>query len=132
MAKILIAEDDANNVEILTDLLSDEGYELAIANNRADAVAKSASESPDLILMDLQMPESKENDTLDNEAGLEATREIKANASTSGIPVIALTAHNMFHQRERIFSAGCDDLQAKPYDFAALLDTIEKHLDGNE
>ncbi len=132
MAKILIAEDDANNVEILTDLLSDEGYDLAVANNRAEAVSKAQSEAPDLILMDLQMPESAENDALDNEAGLAATREIRAQPATGKIPIIALTAHNMFHQRERIYSAGCNELQAKPYDFISLLDTIERHLDGGE
>ncbi len=132
MAKILIVEDDANNVEILTDLLSDEGYDLAIARNRADAVAKAISEQPDLILMDLQLPDSPENDAMDNEAGLSATRAIKEHDATNKVPIVALTAHNMFHQRERIFSAGCDDLQAKPYDFAALLDTIEQHLEKSE
>ncbi|MEM7012913.1 MAG: response regulator [Verrucomicrobiota bacterium] len=128
MSKILIVEDDPNNVEILQDLLSDEGYELVTAGNREDAIRSASAAQPDLILMDLQLPISASGDEVDNEAGLGATREIKANADTSNIPIIALTAHNMFHQRERIVEAGCDDLQSKPYDFDALLDTIEKFL----
>jgi CheY-like chemotaxis protein len=128
MAKILIAEDDRNNIEILTDLLADEGYQLVVATNREDAVHFAASEAPDLILMDVQMPDSSASDILNREAGLEAARAIKDNAATKHIPVIALTAHNMLHQKERILGAGCDGLQAKPYDFAALLDTIESHL----
>lgn len=128
MPKILIVEDDPNNIEILHDLLTDEGYELAIAMNREDAVTMAASERPDLILMDLQLPISANGEEVDNEAGLGATRSIKANPDTSAIPIIALTAHNMFQQQERIVDAGCDDLQAKPYDFDALLTTIESHL----
>lgn len=128
MARILIVEDDPNNVEILHDLLTDEGYELAVANNREDAVSMAASENPDLILMDLRLPISANGEEMDNEAGLDATRSIKFDEATRNTPIIALTAHNMFHQRERIFDAGCSDLQAKPYDFDALLETIEKHL----
>jgi two-component system cell cycle response regulator DivK len=128
MPKILIAEDDPNNIEILTDLLVDEGYTLLVATNRDDAIELARTEMPDLILMDVQMPDSKSSDGLNREAGLEATRAIKGSDSTRQIPVIALTAHNMLHQKERILGAGCDGLQAKPYDFAALLDTIESHL----
>ena len=128
MSKILIAEDDQNNIEILTDLLADEGYELIIATTREDTIRLATSEAPDLILMDVQMPDSKSNDVLNREAGVEAARAIKGNEGTKHIPVIALTAHNMLHQKERILGAGCDGLQAKPYDFAALLDTIESHL----
>jgi two-component system cell cycle response regulator DivK len=128
MPKILIAEDDRNNIEILTDLLTDEGYSLAIATSREEVIKLALAEQPDLILMDVQMPDSSASDVLNREAGLEATRAIKENPAIRNIPVIALTAHNMLHQKERILGAGCDDLQAKPYDFAALLDTIETHL----
>ncbi|RFC46437.1 MAG: CheY chemotaxis protein or a CheY-like REC (receiver) domain [Verrucomicrobia bacterium] len=128
MPKILIAEDDRNNIEILTDLLTDEGYSLAIATSREEVIKLALAQQPDLILMDVQMPDSSASDVLNREAGLEATRAIKENPAIRNIPVIALTAHNMLHQKERILGAGCDDLQAKPYDFAALLDTIETHL----
>jgi len=130
MPKILIVEDDRNNIDILTDLLGDEGFAFAVASNREDAVRMAASEAPDLILMDVQMPDGPGSEMLNREAGLEATREIKANDATRHIPVIALTAHNMLHQKERMIAAGCDDLQAKPYDFVALLDTISRHLGG--
>jgi len=128
MSKILIVEDDPNNVEILQDLLTDEGYDLVIARNRADAVTKAKAEIPQLILMDLQMPDHAGADGVNTEAGLDATRAIKADPATQHIPIIALTAHNMMHQRERILKAGCDELQAKPYDFDALLTTIERRM----
>ncbi len=128
MAKILIVEDDPNNIEILQDLLEDEGYDLLHAGNRDDGVALALAEQPDLILMDLQMPDSRDAESVNHEAGLDATRELKAHSKTKGIPIIALTAHNMLNQRERIFEAGCDELQSKPYDFDALLDTIERFL----
>ena len=131
MAKILIVEDDANNVEILTDLFEDEDYEYAVAGNRADAITMAESENPDVILMDVQMPDEPGSDELNREAGLEATEAIKANGKTKSIPIIALTAHNMLHHKERILGAGCDDLQAKPYNFNALLDAIEGYLEDS-
>jgi len=130
MAKILIVEDDPNNIEILQVLLEDEGYDLVLAGNRDDGVSRAETEQPDLILMDLQMPDSPSSDSVNHEAGLDATRSLKANPKTKQIPIIALTAHNMLHQRERIIEAGCDTLQSKPYDFDALLDTIEGYLNS--
>ncbi len=128
--KILIVEDDPNNIEILQALLEDEGYDLVLAGNRADGVSRAESEQPDLILMDLQMSDGPDSDSVNHEAGLDATRALKANPKTKHIPIIALTAHNMLHQRERIIEAGCDTLQSKPYDFDALLDTIEGYLNS--
>ncbi len=128
MATILIVEDDPNNIEILQDLLEDEGYDLLHAGNRDDGISLATAKNPNLILMDLQMPNAADSDSVNHEAGLDAARALKANPATKSIPIIALTAHNMLHQRERIFEAGCDDLQSKPYDFDALLSTIERYL----
>jgi len=129
MAKILIIEDRQDIVEILDDLLSDEGYELVFAQNRADAVSAAANELPDLILADMAIPDSAEDQEVREFAGLEATRQIKANPATQKIPVIATTANAMLHDQEKIKNAGCDDIESKPYEFMSLLDTIEKYLD---
>ena len=129
MAKLLIIEDDREIVELLDDLLSDEGYELCFAHNRVDAIATAIAEVPDLILADVRIPDSPGQDVL-GPAGLEATRAIKANPSTSHIPVIAATASVMIQDEQRIREAGCDGLEKKPFDFMSLLDTIESNLPG--
>ena len=127
MAKILIIEDDREIVELLEDLLTDEGYELRFAHNRVDAIATAIAEVPDLILCDVRIPDS-EGEEVAGPAGLEATRAIKTNPTTSHIQVIAATASVMIQDEERIREAGCDGLEKKPFDFMSLLDTIESHL----
>lgn len=132
MTKLLIIEDHMEIVELLDDLLSDEGYELVFAHNRADAVTLAEEELPHLILADLKIPESGEDPTVSDIGGLEATRAIKANPKTAHIPVVAATAHVMIHDRERILDAGCDDIEKKPYDFDSLIDTIERNHAGKK
>ena len=127
MATLLIIEDEQDIVDLLQDLLSDEGYELLFANNRADAVATATSELPDLVLADVRIPDSPNGEV--ELAGLVAMREIKNNPATQHIPVIAATASVMIQERERINDTGCDGLVEKPFDFVALLDTIESHLE---
>jgi len=129
MPTILIAEDDSNNVEILSELLEDEGYDFLVARDREETISLAKAHKPALILMDLQMPDSAEADNMNTQAGLEATREIKSHPDTATIPIIALTAHNMMQQHERVLAAGCDAMQTKPYDFTALLDCIAGFLD---
>lgn len=127
MAKILIVEDEAPNVEILTRLLTKKKYDLAVAGNKEEAVALATRELPDLILMDIGIPDSEgsaKNDT----GGLEATRAIKSSAATSNIPIVALTAHAMLDDKKRFVEAGCDGVQTKPYSFADLLAEIESRL----
>ena len=131
MAKILIIEDDREIVELLDDLLTDEGYELRFAHNRVDAIATAIAEVPDLILCDVRIPDS-EGEEVAGPAGLEATRAIKTNPTTAHIPVIAATASVMIQDEERIREAGCDGLEKKPFDFMSLLDTIESHLEEAE
>lgn len=129
MSTILIAEDDANNVEILTELLADEGYRVVVARNAADAIALALSEKPALILMDLQMPDFANAENVNTQAGLDATQKIKSDPAIRHIPIVALTAHNMMQQRERVMAAGCDAMQTKPYNFGALLDCISGFLE---
>ncbi len=132
MAKILIVEDQKENVDILDRLLRRSNHEVAITDNKAEAIEMATSESPDLILMDIEIPEVKDGHTVQT-AGLDATRAIKSAPETSGIPIIALTARVMMNEKEQIAEAGCDDLQEKPYQFSDLLGAIDQHLKaGND
>lgn len=128
MAKILIAEDDADNLYILTELLGGEGYEIAVAVNAADAISAARRERPDLILMDLQMPDSAAAAHLNSEAGLEAARTLTADPQTRSIPVMALTGFDAAAGRTRIEAAGCAAVATKPYDFTVLLRSVAELL----
>jgi two-component system, cell cycle response regulator DivK len=119
MSKILLVEDNEMNRDMLSRRLAKKGYEIVIAVDGGEGVAKAASERPDLILMDITLPVLN---------GWEATREIKSSASTRRIPVIALTALAMVGDREQSLAAGCDDYDTKPIDLARLLNKIEALL----
>jgi CheY-like chemotaxis protein len=121
MAKILLVEDNEMNRDMLARRLQRRGYEVVLAEDGEKAVAMSRSEQPDLILMDLSLP------VMD---GWEATRTIKADASTTEIPVIALTAHALESDRTKALETGCDDFATKPVDITSLLEQMEALLDG--
>ncbi|AWN41280.1 response regulator [Methylobacterium durans] len=106
MKTILIVEDVELNRDLLTQLLEDD-YVLVIAVDGEAGVAMAASNTPDLILMDLSLP------VID---GWEATRRIKANPATAGIPIIAITANAMSGDEDKAKAAGCDDFMTKPVD----------------
>jgi len=110
--KVLYVEDNEDNVYMLKTRLTRKGFTVVVANDGVQGVAMAASEQPDIILMDLSLPE------LD---GWEATRRIKAAAGTRDIPVIALTAHAMAGDREKALAAGCDDFDTKPVELDRLL-----------
>ena len=116
MTKILLVEDDEMNRDMLSRRLIKRGYEVVIAVDGEQGVAMSGSESPDLILMDMSLP------GID---GWTATRQVKADDMTRGIPVIALTAHAMAGDREKALEAGCDDFDTKPVELQRLLGKIE-------
>ena len=116
MTKILLVEDNEMNQDMLTRRLERRGYQIVLATDGAQGVALASSELPDLILMDMSLP------VLD---GWDATRQIKADPATAGIPVIALTAHAMSGDRERALQAGCDDYDTKPIELPRLLGKIE-------
>ena len=114
--KILYVEDNDDNVYMLKNRLSRAGFTVVVATNGVQGIAMAASEQPDLILMDLTLPD------IDGE---EATRRIKADPATRRIPVIALTANAMAADREKALAAGCDDFDTKPVDMPRLLGKIE-------
>ncbi len=115
MAKILLVEDNEANRDMLSRRLVRKGFEVVMALDGQQAVDMAASETPDLILMDMSLP------VID---GWEATRRVKSERTTRAIPVIALTAHAMAGDREKALDAGCDDYDTKPIDFSRLLEKI--------
>lgn len=119
MAKILLVEDNEMNRDMLSRRLMRKGYEVVLAVDGNEAVAKAQSESPDLILMDMSLP------VLD---GWEATKILKTFPVSQNIPIIALTAHAMAGDREKALEAGCDDYDTKPIELPRLLEKIEKFL----
>ncbi len=119
MPKILLIEDNEQNQEALSRRLQRRGYDVIIAPDGKQGIAMAQSELPDLILMDLNLPDVD---------GWEATREIKAAPETGAIPIIAMTAHAMAGDQERALQAGCDDYHAKPVEFSRLLTQIETML----
>jgi CheY-like chemotaxis protein len=127
MSRILLVEDSPENVEILVRLLGRKGHEVLTAGTKADAIAMATAEQPDLILMDIGIPNAAGEGT-NRDGGLEAAQSIRASEITSSIPIIALTAFAMTDEKTRYLNAGCDDVQTKPFEFASILRAIESHL----
>jgi CheY-like chemotaxis protein len=122
MHKILLVEDNEMNRDMLSRRLLRKGYEVMEAIDGRQGIEMASRELPDLILMDMSLPEID---------GWEATRQIKRSPSTGHIPVIALTAHAMSGDRERALKAGCDDFDTKPVDWTRLLGKMQ-HLLGDK
>jgi len=119
MPKILIVEDNPDSRDGLARRLERRGYEVVLACDGQQGVDLARSAAPDLILMDINLP------ILD---GWEATRIIRAADQTSGIPIIALTAHALTSDRQKTLEAGCDDYHTKPVELPRLLNQIETLL----
>jgi CheY-like chemotaxis protein len=119
MPKILLIEDNEQNQYALSRLLQQQGYTVVVAGDGKEGIATAQSALPDVILMDLNLPDVD---------GWEATRILKATAETQAIPVVAMTAHAIAGDRERALEAGCDDYHAKPMDFPRLLAQVEALL----
>jgi two-component system, cell cycle response regulator DivK len=112
MARVLVIEDNASNLTLATFLLESAGHTVLSATDAEAGLAIARAEHPELILMDIQLPGMD---------GLEATALLKGDASTRGIPVIALTALAMKGDEERIRAAGCDGYIAKPLSYREFL-----------
>ncbi|PSQ99327.1 MAG: two-component system response regulator [Bacteroidetes bacterium QS_9_68_14] len=122
MAHVLLVEDDQQNYEMLTRRLQRRGYDVTLATDGKRAVERARVTKPDLILMDIRLPEQD---------GYEATRAIRRfeDGGAAETPVIALTAHALEEDREKAFTAGCDDYHAKPVHFSKLVEQMEALLD---
>ena len=119
MPKILLVEDNELNRDMLSRRLQRRGYSVVNAHDGEQGRLMASSEKPDLILMDIGLPDMD---------GLEVARLLKANESTRHIPIIALTAHALVTDRTKAFEAGCDDYDTKPVEFARLSEKIESRL----
>ncbi len=121
--RILIVEDNDLNLKLFRDLLSAHGYETLETKDGLEAIMLTRQEHPDLILMDIQLPEI---------SGLDVTRRLKADESIANIPIIAVTAFAMKDDEEKILSAGCEAYISKPISILPFLNTIRRFLGEEE
>lgn len=118
-SRILIADDNETNVELLEAYLSDVPCELAVAVDGRDTLDKVASFKPDLILLDIMMPKL---------SGFEACQKLKSDPATSGVMILMVTALNELGDIERAVNAGADDFLSKPVNKLELLKRVENML----
>ena len=123
MTKILIIEDNELNLDMLSRRLVRAGFEVVSATTASGIVERVRAEQPDLILMDLGLPDVD---------GFTATALVRAEPSFAQLPIVALTAHAMAEDRERAIAAGCDAFETKPVDFTGLLTKIRALLAPRE
>jgi CheY-like chemotaxis protein len=119
MVKILLVEDHEEIWDFLSRRLKRRGYDVILAHDGQEAVDKTRSERPDVVLLDMNLP------VMD---GWTAARTLKADPDTAKVPLIALTAHAMSGDRDKALEAGCDDYHPKPVDFSRLLSQIDAAL----
>lgn len=119
MPKILLVEDHEEIWDFLSRRLKRRGYDVVLAHDGQVGVDKARSTLPDVVLLDMNLP------VMD---GWAAAQALKSDAATARIPIIALTAHAMAGDREKVLQAGCDDYHPKPVDFSKLVSQIEAAL----
>ena len=120
---ILVVEDNERNLKLLRDVLDYAGFDVRVARTAEDGITLAASEPPDLVLMDLQLP------GID---GMEALRRLRQSPRTAGIPVVAVTAQAMKHDRERVLEAGFNGYIEKPISVRAFPDQVRSFLTGGQ
>ena len=117
--KVLIVEDNELNMKLFNDLLEAHGYETFQTRDGMEALDLARKHSPDLIVMDIQLPEV---------SGLDVTKWLKEDQELKRIPVIAVTAFAMKGDEEKIREGGCEDYIAKPISVTKFLETIQRHI----
>jgi two-component system, cell cycle response regulator DivK len=118
--KVLIVEDNELNMKLFDDLLGAHGYETVKTRDGMKVLELARQEKPDLIVMDIQLPEV---------SGLEVTQWLKADNDLKGIPVVAVTAFAMKGDEEKIRQGGCEDYVSKPISIIDFMKVIQKHLE---
>lgn len=121
--RILIVEDNDLNLKLFRDLLGAHGYETIETKEGMEAISLARSEMPDLILMDIQLPEI---------SGLDVTRRLKSDDAVSAIPIVAVTAFAMKDDEEKILEAGCEAYISKPIAIMSFLNTVRRFLGEEE
>ncbi len=119
--RILVAEDNADNRDLLARRLVRQGWEVCLAIDGVEAVEECRRSTPDIILMDVSMPRM---------SGLEATRILRADPATAAVKIIAVTAHAMDANRIECIEAGCDEFETKPINFVSLFEKIRALCGG--
>ena len=114
---VLLIEDNELNRDMLKRRLERKNFKVSYAENGQSGLDMARNDNPDIILLDLSLP------VID---GWDVARQLKADANTKGIPIIALTAHAMKGDREKALDAGCDDYDTKPVNLEGLLDKMHK------
>jgi two-component system cell cycle response regulator DivK len=120
-AQVLVVEDNDKNMKLFRDVLVAKGYRTLEATTAGDAVALAVEHSPDLVLMDIQLPDFD---------GVEALRRLRSNDRTAAVPVVALTAQAMEGDRERFLAAGFDGYISKPVNVAEFVETVKGYCEG--
>jgi two-component system cell cycle response regulator DivK len=120
--RILVVEDNELNMKLFRDILVANGYRTIEATTGGEAVALATEHAPDLVLMDIQLPDFD---------GVQALGRLRANEGTAAIPVLALTAQAMDGDRERFLAAGFDGYLSKPVDVRELIGTVRRHCEGS-
>ena len=119
--QVLVVEDNERNMKLFRDVLLATGYRALEATTGGQAVELAAEHAPDLVLMDIQLPDID---------GVEALSRMRADERTVSIPVLAVTAQAMQGDRERFLAAGFDDYISKPVDIVELVGAVRQHCDG--
>ncbi len=119
--QVLVVEDNEKNMKLFRDVLQAKGYRTLEATNGEDAVALATEHGPDLVLMDIQLPDID---------GVTALARLRADGRSASIPVVALTSQAMSGDRERFLAAGFDDYVSKPVDIVSFVSTVEEHCRG--
>ena len=119
--KILLVEDNEMNRDMLSRRLAKRGFEVVLAVDGREGIARACEERPALILLDMSLPDID---------GWEAARQLKARADTRHIPILALTAHAMPGDEERALEVGCDGYGTKPVDLDLLLEKMHALVEG--
>jgi two-component system, cell cycle response regulator DivK len=117
-ARILVVEDNEKNMKLFRDVLRAAGYDTLEATTGEGAVTVAADNAPDLVLMDIQLPDID---------GIEALGRLRADARTAAVPVLALTAQAMEGDRERFLAAGFDGYLSKPVNVPDLVASVERY-----
>jgi len=122
-ARILYIEDNRQNMRLVRKMLASQGYEVLEASEGMIGIEVAIAELPDLILVDINLPDID---------GMEVTERLKADDGTRNIPIIALTANAMYGDKEKFLDAGCDGYLAKPISRSELVKTVKEFLGGAE
>jgi len=119
--QVVVVEDNERNMKLFREVLESSGYRTLEAETGERAVALTTEHRPDLVLMDIHLPDID---------GVEALRRLRADERTASVPVLALTAQAMEGDRERFIAAGFDGYLSKPVNIADLLDAVRRYCEG--